>query len=304
MKTKKSSIELRERRLAVLVTVIPFLGTIAAIILATQIGFGWLELVLFLPMYILGEIGAEVGHHRYFSHKAFKPHPKLKVILAILASTTGKGSVFEFAAVHRRHHQYADRPGDPHSPHEFGRSFKNILKGFWHSYYGWILHYPMNPAEHARVIDLLMDPVLVRIANKKMYYVWLVLGAILPAVLGYMVTGNTFGMVIGFLWGGMVRVFLEQHSAFAINTICHISGSRPFATKDQSRNNALLAYLTLGVGWHNNHHAFPYTAYNQFKWWQLDPCGWLIFIFEKFGLATEVRYPSKLQRNERASLAT
>lgn len=297
MRLPQTSIELRERRLALAVNGAAALGAFAAAALAWRNGFGWTELWLFLPMYIAGEIGAEVGHHRLFSHQAFKPVPAIKILLAILASMGGKGSVFEFAAVHRRHHHYSDRPGDPHSPHEFGGG----LRGFFHGYFGWLVRYPMSPAEHAWVLDLIKDPVLVRWANKYMYYVWLTMGLLMPTLVGFILENSAYGALMGLLWGGAVRIFLQQHSAYAINTVCHLFGSRPFKTKDESRNNTLLALLTLGVGWHNNHHAFPGTAYNQFEWWQLDPCGWFIRGLEKAGLVKEAYFPSPEDRKARAN---
>lgn len=149
----------------------------------------------------------------------------------------------------------------------------------------------MNPAEHARVLDLIRDPIFRNWGSRNMYYVWLISGIIIPSLVGGLITSSTHGVLIGFLWGGGVRLFLEQHTAFAINSICHLWGQRPYKTKDQSRNNTVLALLTLGVGWHNNHHAFPYTSSNQFHWWQLDPCGWVIKCLEVIGLCSDLKFP-------------
>lgn len=297
-----TKIEKRERRLAVLVTLFPFLGFIGAIFYIFKFSIGLEEFFVFFVFYFFGELGAEVGHHRYFTHGSFKAKNPLKIFLAILASCTGKGSVFEFAAIHRRHHYYSDKNGDPHSPHRFGGGFLNALKGFCHSYYGWILTTPMSPSEHARIIDLIRDPVLQKWANKKMYYFWLTLSLVVPALVCWSITPNNFSLLKGFLWGGLIRVFFEQHSAYAINSVCHLFGSRPFKTNDSSTNNTILALLTFGVGWHNNHHAFPYTAYNQFEWWQIDLCGWFIKLMKFFGLVYDDQFPTLAERNAKKQL--
>ena len=290
-------IEKREKIYVGFVTTIPIIGMLLFIRLLLESEIRAFEWISFFCFYLIGEIGAEAGHHRYFSHRAFEANRPLKIFLAIAASVSGKGSIFEFAAVHRKHHKYTDRENDPHSPHLSGTRPRQRVRGFLHAYYGWIYRTSMNPAEHARVLDLLKDEDLVKFANRRMYYVWLLVGVLLPGILALAWYGDFDSALRGCLISGLVRLFFQQHTAFLINSICHIWGDRPFQTSDRSTNNTLLAFLTLGVGWHNNHHAFPYTAYNSFHWWQIDVAGWFIRTCELVGLASNCQFPTQAQIN-------
>ena len=118
------------------------------------------------------------------------------------------------------------------------------------------------------------------------------MGLLLPALLGGLLTWSWTGVLLGFLWGGLARVFLVHHLTWSINSICHFWGSRPFRTPDESRNNVVFGVLGMGEGWHNNHHAFPTSARHGLKWWQLDLSFLLIRVMERLGLAWNVRVPS------------
>lgn len=296
-----SKVEKRARLLAFLVTFFPFLGFVGSIFYVSKFGFNLEEFIIFFTFNLLSVIGLEIGHHRYFTHGSFKAKTPLKILLAILASSSGTGSIFDFAAIHRRHHHYSDKYGDPHSPHRFGSGFVNRLKGIYHSHFGWILTTSRDPSEQARVIDLIEDPLLQKWADKKMYYFWLILSLIIPALVCWLIQPSYFSLLKGVLWGGLMRVFFAQQMAFPINSISHLFGSRPFKTNDSSTNNMIVALLTLGVGWHNNHHAFPYTAYNQFEWWQLDPFGWLIKLMKFFGWIYDDQFPTLAEQNAKRS---
>src|SRR5262249_32306578 len=125
------------------------------------------------------------------------------------------------------------------------------------------------------------------LANR-MYFAFFLLGLLLPALVGSALIGPR-GALDGFLWGGLVRVFVAQQATWSINSMCHLFGSRPHTTPDHSRNLGVLAFVTLGGSWHNNHHAFPRSAFNDLRWWQLDPAAWLIRLAERLGLVWEVR---------------
>jgi stearoyl-CoA desaturase (delta-9 desaturase) len=295
-------IDAREKVLTAIVTMTPMVAMVLFVKLLFTSSIRPFECFSFILFYLIGEIGAEVGHHRYFSHRAFQAQRSLKIFLAIAASISGKGSIFEFAAVHRRHHNHSDTDNDPHSPWTESTSFIQRALGFMHGYYLWIFRIKMTPAEHARVLDLLKDPDLNKYANRKMYYLWLVLGLLLPGAVASLWYGDWESGLRGILISGLVRLFFEQHTAFLINTVCHTWGNRPFNTRDRSTNNPLLALLTLGVGWHNNHHAFPSTAFNSFLWWQIDPCGWFIKICERLGLASNCQFPSPDRIREKLRL--
>jgi stearoyl-CoA desaturase (delta-9 desaturase) len=140
------------------------------------------------------------------------------------------------------------------------------------------------------VTDLAADPLIRRISD--LFVVWVVLGLLIPTVLGGVLTGSWMGALIGFLWGGLARIFLVHHTTWSINSACHIWGAKPYRSHDESRNNILFGLLGMGEGWHNNHHAFPTSARHGLAWWQLD-CTWLIIRMLKFfRLAWRVRLPT------------
>lgn len=139
--------------------------------------------------------------------------------------------------------------------------------------------------------DLLRDP-LVR-AVDKLYYWWVLAGLAMPAAVGWMVTGTAQGGLKGFLWGGLVRLFLVHHATWSVNSICHVFGRRPFPNSDGSANNALLAVPTVGESWHNNHHAFPYSAIFGLLPLEVDLSGSFIRLLAACGLASDVRTPNK-----------
>jgi stearoyl-CoA desaturase (delta-9 desaturase) len=140
------------------------------------------------------------------------------------------------------------------------------------------------------VPDLQKDP-LVRFISKT-FFVWTLLGLIIPAAIGGLVTGTWMGVLLGFLWGGLARIFLVHHVTWSVNSVCHLWGSRPFRSHDHSRNNALFGILAFGEGWHNNHHAFPASAKHGLRPWQFDLSYTVIRALELVGLARDVRVPT------------
>jgi stearoyl-CoA desaturase (Delta-9 desaturase) len=227
------------------------------------------ELALFLCFYVAGGLGATVGFHRLLTHRSFETRPSVKATLLILGSMTAQGGCIDWAAHHAKHHAYSDREGDPHSPRE----------GFLHAHFGWIMRGP--PAERERYCKRLLDDPLVSFIDRTTA-VWLVLGLAIP----YLVAGWE-----GLLWGGLVRIALFNQVSFSVNSIGHRFGSRPFETKDESRNNSVLAVLSFGDGWHNNHHAFPSMAYHGMTWRQVDGAALVIRLLAAVGLAWDVKQP-------------
>ena len=149
--------------------------------------------------------------------------------------------------------------------------------------------------------DLIRDPLVARVSE--LYPFWVLLGLLLPAVIGGLVTGSWMGALTGFLWGGLVRMFLVHHMMWTSGSTAHMFGTTPFATQDRSTNNFLLALPNLGEAWHNNHHAFPHAAVFGLRWWQVDLGGWAIRAFEKMGLAWDVsRTSSESVANGRRGL--
>lgn len=268
---------------------VPIMGTLMAIVMSFRVGIGPIEIGLLLVMWALNGIGIEMGFHRYFSHGAFQTNSVVKAILAILGSTAGQGPPIYWAANHRRHHQYSDVQGDAHSPHLHGTGWVNQLRGLWHAHLGWIINLELtNTFLFAK--DLLRDPLLCKL--NQLYFVWLLLGLLIPTLIDGILTRTWTGALQGFLWGGLVRIFIAQQVTYAVNSICHVYGNRPFKVNDRSTNNFWLAIPTFGGSWHNNHHAFPNSAITGFQWWQLDLSGVTVTILEKLGLAWKVKKPT------------
>jgi stearoyl-CoA desaturase (delta-9 desaturase) len=195
--------------------------------------------------------------------------------------------VIECVATHRRHHQFSDQPGDPHSPHvDHGGGWKGALRGLAHAHLGWVFTDAEIADERRYAPDLLADPV-VRMIDRT-FFVWVLAGLAFPFGLGVALTGTVTGGLTGMLWGGAVRIFLLHHATFSVNSLCHFFGRRQFDTGDESRNLAWLAPLTFGEAWHNNHHAFPTSARHGLGRRQFDPSMIVIATLEKLGLAWDV----------------
>jgi len=237
-----------------------------------------IDIYMFTIMFTLTQIGICLGYHRMESHKPFDPHPVVRFILLALGAISLSGPPSYWVAIHLRHHAHADKDGDPHSP----------IHGFWHAHYAWI-----NKLNLAN----LRDPYMKRFQGDTMLeffdktnLLWGLLGGVVPGVIdGWH----------GFLWGFAVRVFCTTHTTWLVNSYGHCFGKRDYLTKDQSRNNFWLAIISMGEGWHNNHHAFPKSAYHGFKWYQIDVCGYLVSMLEKLGLVKNVYRVSKESKKNR-----
>ena len=275
-------------RLATLVVVI-----VPALFLALGVVFGWggvlhpADMAVLAITYGLTIVGIGVGYHRLFTHRSFKARGWVRAVLAICGSAAAEGPVIEWVATHRRHHQFSDSEGDPHSPHGKSSSgFLGAVRGLLHAHVGWMFGAPERPDEARYAKDLQADPVM-RFVNKT-FALWVVVGLALSFGLGVALTGTIGGGLTGLLWGGAVRIFLLHHATFSINSLCHFFGRRKFETDDESRNIAWLAIPTFGEAWHNNHHAFPTSARHGLGRGQIDPSARIIWLLEKAGLAWDV----------------
>jgi stearoyl-CoA desaturase (delta-9 desaturase) len=247
----------------------------------------WPDLVALAVTYLLTGLGITVGFHRLLTHRSFKTSPALRGVLAALGSAAVEGPVIEWVANHRKHHQFSDEAGDPHSPHvDHAAGWRGALGGLFHAHVGWILGGDALADEQHYAKDLLADPV-VRFVDRT-FVLWVAVGLAFPFALGFALTGSLVGGLAALLWGGAVRMFLLHHATFSINSMCHFFGRRSFATGDESRNLSWLALPTLGEAWHNNHHAFPTSARHGLRWWQLDPSAWLIAGLARTGLVWDV----------------
>lgn len=276
-------------RYALATMLVPLLATLAAVALLFVRPIGAVEISLFAVMYVLTSTGLTVGFHRHFAHRAFKAKPALTAALGILGCMGAQGSPVYWAATHRRHHAFSEQEQDPHSPYVHEGQPLGFWRGLWHSHLGWMLDSKMtNTVAFAK--DLMRDPLIARINAH--YGLWVVLGLAIPMVLGGLLTMSWMGALTGLLWGGFVRMFCVHHLMWTSGSTAHILGTRPFETRDASRNNIVLALPNFGEAWHNNHHAFPGSAMFGLRWWQVDPGGWIIRLFVALGWAWDLRVPT------------
>jgi stearoyl-CoA desaturase (delta-9 desaturase) len=219
---------------------------------------------------------------------------------AILGSMAVEGPVLVWVADHRKHHQFSDVEGDPHSPHTgSGNGFIAAAKNLFHAHVGWLFVAEGRAELTKYVPDMLTERGMKQIS--KLFWMWLVLSLVVPAAIGYAISGTWQGALTALLWGGAIRIFLLHHVTFSINSVCHFWGRRRFKTPDHSRNVWLMSLISFGESWHNNHHAFPTSAFHGMRRSEvaLDPGGWVITGLEKLGLAWKVvRIPRERQASK------
>lgn len=278
--------------------VLPLLGFLLALWSLWGSWVGPAELTLLALGYALTGLGITVGFHRLFTHRSFQTVRPLRYLFAVLGSMAVEGDLLAWVADHRKHHQFSDQPGDPHSPHAGrGEGWRDAVAGLWHAHLGWLLSHEGRAAKQRYCPDLLQDRGLVLIARAFLPLV--ALSLLLPALAGWLWLGGWRGALGGLLWGGAVRIFLLHHVTFAINSLCHFFGRRRFLSGDESRNVWWLALASFGESWHNNHHAFPTSAFHGLRGRELDPGGWLIRGLARLGLAWAVKQPSPEQQQRR-----
>ena len=256
------------------IVVVPFLGTIAAIVSLWQRAVRWSDIALMVILYSVTALGMGAGFHRMLTHRSFRAHPAVKAVLLILGSMGVEAPPIYWAATHIKHHAHSDREGDPHSP----------MEGLFHAHLGWLFKGRFaEPQQYCSY--LLKDKLVVTISRT--YFLWVALSLFIPFAVG----GWT-----GFLWGAMVRIFIGHHVTFSVNSICHVFGKREFETNDMSHNQWVVGILGFGEGWHNNHHAFPRSAFHGLHWWQIDFSGYTIRALERLGLVYDVYRVSPAQQ--------
>ncbi|GAC1435237.1 MAG: acyl-CoA desaturase [Solirubrobacteraceae bacterium] len=286
-----------ERNVNIAAVFVPFLAAVLGAAFAWGTFLQPRDLVTFAAMYALSAFGITIGFHRLLTHRAFETHRALRYLLAILGELAVQGPVLDWVADHRKHHTFTDEDGDPHSPHTGG----GVLAGLWHAHVGWLFEVNGQAEKRRFCPDLLEDPGM-RLINRRFPLIALA-GIVLPFLVGLLWSGTLTGGLEAALWGGLVRIFLVHHVTWSVNSICHVFGARRFATDDHSTNVAWLALPTLGEAWHHNHHAFPRSATHGLRWYELDPSGWVILLFERAGLAWNVvRVDRAAERRKLAAL--
>lgn len=285
----------KRRLINLFAVLLPPGGLLIAILLLWGTAMDVTSLALLLGMSAFTALGVTVGFHRLCTHRAFRAPAPVRFIFAAAGSMAVQGPVITWCAEHRRHHLHSDSEGDPHSPHmsehgSWGDGFWAMMRGAYHAHIGWLLG-PRSRGLGRYSKDLQRDPVLV--AVDRQFPIWVLIGLFIPTVIGGLVSMSLYGALLGFLWGGLVRVLVVHHVTWSVNSICHLWGTRPFDSGDESRNNAIVGILALGEGWHNNHHAFPASARHGLRWWELDASWWVIKALAAVGLAKDIRLPAQ-----------
>jgi stearoyl-CoA desaturase (delta-9 desaturase) len=257
----------------------------------------WQDLLVLAVMYCGIGMGITVGFHRLLTHRSFKTNRWVRAGFAALGSAAAEGPVIDWVATHRKHHQFSDVEGDPHSPHVgHDGGFKGALMGLVHAHVGWVFS-DMEVADERRYApDLLADPLLKFV--DRTFVLWVIAGLAAAFGLGVLLSGTVTGGLTALLWGGAARIFLMHHATFSINSLCHFFGKQEYDTGDESRNLAWLAIPTWGEAWHNTHHAFPTSFRHGAGRRQIDLSAVFIRLLEIAGIAYDVVRidPARLQR--------
>lgn len=260
----------------------PFILLNLGCLLVFYFGFSWTAFITALVLYVVRIFFIGAFYHRYFSHKTYQTNRFWQFIFALMAATCVQRGPLWWAAHHRQHHMCSDEPSDAHSP---------VQHGFWWSHMGWFMskrHFHYNPE---RVKDLSRYPELVFLDRYDGLMPVLLFIALFAAGKLLQIYAPQLGVNAGqmIVWGFCISTVALFHTTVTINSLSHVFGKKRFNTKDNSRNNIFLALLTLGEGWHNNHHHYPATARQGFMWWELDITYYTLKLMEKIGIIWNVR---------------
>lgn len=249
--------------------------------------FYWTPIALMLILWVINGLGITVGYHRLATHESFKTHQWMEKLLYSCGAMAAQGAVWKWIADHLTHHMFSDKKGDPHSPND----------GFFWSHWGWTIPYA-SPFRAGYEKKLNQNQAIQWVS--KYNAIW-VFG---PFVLCFLITGCESLFLArwdsllsmgwdGVLWGGFIRLGFTYHITWSVNSVCHKWGSQPYPTGDRSRNNFIVAFFGFGEGWHNNHHAFNWSARQGLEWWEIDLSWYLIWLLQKLHLAWDVGVPTK-----------
>jgi stearoyl-CoA desaturase (Delta-9 desaturase) len=265
---------------------LPFIGFVVAVVLLWNTLVDWADLAVMLIMYVISGYGVTLGFHRLLTHRSFQTFKPVEYTLAILGSVAVQGPVISWVADHRKHHAHTDQEGDPHSPHGHGGGLRGAVSGLWYAHMGWLFHVS-GTSDHARYARELHEDRGMRVIHRT-FGLWVTVGIVMPAALGYALDPTLEGALTAALWGGPVRIFALHHVTWSINSVCHFFGTRRFDVDDHSTNVFWLSLLSFGESWHHNHHTFPRSARHGLRWWEVDPTGWLIRGMRRVRLAWNV----------------
>lgn len=264
---------------------VPMLGSILTVPYLMKYGLSWIDIGNFAFFYVFVGVGVGLGFHRGFTHLSFRGAAWFEFLLILGGSMSFQGGVLNWVADHRRHHQFADEPADPYSPvASFRGRLTNKWKGLYHAHFAWMFD-PTTTDHQCFCPDLLKRPMVVFF--HQWYLLMCLLALLLPGLAGYALGGWQHAMG-GVLIAGCFRAMISQQIAWAVNSLGHCYGAQDASQRDSSRNNFWLAMLTFGEGWHNNHHAKPWSAFNDWKWYQLDIIAHGIRVLYRLGIITKV----------------
>jgi stearoyl-CoA desaturase (Delta-9 desaturase) len=274
----------KQKRQIDLVGNIPFISVHIGGLLIFSVGFSWTALITCLLLWFVRMFGITAGYHRYFSHRTYQTTRFFQFILAVLGNASAQLGPLWWAAHHRHHHKHADTEQDIHSP---------VVHGNWWSHIGWVVSPEYSQTDEHQIRDFAKYPEL-QYLNRFHMVVPLLL-AMTVTVIGilfeiYLPSLQTSGLQM-LVWGFCVSTVLLYHSTFTINSLAHIIGSRRFHTSDNSRNNLFLALITLGEGWHNNHHYYPASERQGFYWWEIDITHYILTLLSWLGIVWNLRTP-------------
>lgn len=249
----------------------PFVAVHLMALAVFFVEFSWLALALCAAFYVVRMFGITAGYHRYFAHRAFKTSRWFQFILAFIGCSAAQKGPLWWSANHRSHHKHSDGEDDPHSP---------VRHGFFWSHVGWVLYQSPEKTDLTTVKDLTKFPELRLLERLQL------VPPVCLASICYLLDGWS-----GVVWGFLMSTVLLYHGTFMVNSICHIIGRRRFKTADQSRNNAIVAVLTLGEGWHNNHHHYQSSANQGFRWWEIDISYYVLCVLSFCRVVWDLRRP-------------
>jgi stearoyl-CoA desaturase (delta-9 desaturase) len=259
---------------------IPYWGVhVLAIVGIAILGFSWLGLGLALLFYVPRMFFVTAAYHRYFSHRSYKTSRWFQFVLALGATSTAQKGPLWWAAHHRIHHKLSDAPGDLHSV---------MQSGFWWAHHGWILSRDLEDTDYSRIKDF----------SKYRELRWLNTWWIVP-VIGVATATFVAGGFFALVWAFAVCQVMCWHGTFTINSLSHVWGNRRYATDDDSRNNPVLAVITMGEGWHNNHHHYQVSARQGFYWWEIDCTYYVLRVLAAVGVVWDLHsVPDHVRANE------
>jgi stearoyl-CoA desaturase (delta-9 desaturase) len=261
-----------------------FWGVHLGCALVLVVGFSWTAFWVCTALYVIRMFGITGVYHRYFSHRSYKTSRIFQFLLAFLGATSAQKGPIWWASHHRHHHQFSDTEEDIHPPR---------IYGLWWAHVGWVLSTQFIGTRYELVKDLMKFPELRWLDKYHLLPPMLLIIGV--SFLGYALElyypelgTSAFQM---FVWGFCISTTLLYHGTFCINSLTHMIGKRRFVTGDDSRNSLLLALITLGEGWHNNHHRYPGSERQGFYWWEIDISHYTLKVLSWFGLVWELREP-------------